>query len=55
MKKKTVFAYVNNIFLCDVLQAALDNNKTVNEIKRIIEAENADKIVTFKVKEFEED
>lgn len=47
-KRRTVNAYLDGAFLCDVVLAALDNNKTVYEMKDILVAENPGHEVTFK-------
>lgn len=38
-KIKTVNAYVGGKFLCDVLQEALNNNKMLGDMKKILSAE----------------
>lgn len=48
-RKKTIKAYLDGKFLCDVVKAALDNNKDVQEIKKILINENLNHKVTFKV------
>ncbi len=48
-KRKTIKAYLDGKFLCDVVKAALDNNKDVQEIKQILVNENPNHTVTFKV------
>lgn len=47
-KKKTVWAYLDGKKLVDVVEAALDNNMTVDEAKKLIVRENPGHTVTFK-------
>ena len=49
MKKITVWAYLDGKKLLDVVQAALDNNMMVDDVKKILVAENPGHEVTFKV------
>ena len=48
-KTKTVWAYLDGKKLVDVVQAALDNNMMVDDLKRILIEENPGHIITFKV------
>lgn len=48
-KQKTVWAYVDGNKLCDVVQAALDNNVMVGDMKERITEENEGHEVAFKV------
>jgi hypothetical protein len=48
-KPKTIWAYLDGVKLVDVLQAALDNNLTVEEAKRLLIKENPGHDVTFKI------
>ncbi len=48
-KQKTVMAYIDGEPLVDVVQAALDNNKLVPEMKRLLVKENPGHEVTFKI------
>lgn len=48
-KKKTVWAYLDGKKLVDVVQAALDNNMMVEDMKALLVAENPGHEVTFKV------
>lgn len=48
-KKKTVWAYLDGKKLVDVVQAALDNNMMVAEMKKLLIRENPGHEVTFKV------
>lgn len=48
-KRKTVWAYLNGEKLIDVVQAALDNNMTVDDMKALLVRENPGREVTFKV------
>ena len=48
-KKKTVWAYLDGKKLVDVVQAALDNNMMVDEMKKLLIRENPGHEVTFKV------
>ena len=47
MKRKTVWAYLDGKKLVDVVQAALDNNMMVDDLKKLIK-ENPWHEVTFK-------
>lgn len=50
MKKcKTIKAYLDGKFLCDVVLAALDNTKTVQEMRTLLVKENSGHEITFKV------
>ena len=49
MKRKTVWAYLDGKKLVDVVQAALDNNMMVDDLKARLIAENPGHEVTFKV------
>lgn len=49
MKTKTVWAYIDGKKLVDVVQAALDNNIMVSDMKKKLIAENPDNEVIFKV------
>lgn len=46
-KMKSVYAYIDEEPLCDVVKAALDNNMTVNEMKEVLIKENPGHKVTF--------
>ncbi|WP_197041697.1 hypothetical protein [Robinsoniella sp. KNHs210] len=48
-KRKTVWAYLYGKRLVDVVQAALDNNVTVADLKEKLIRENPGHDVTFKV------
>lgn len=48
-KIKTVWAYLDGKKLVDVVQAALDNNMTVDDMKALLVRENPGREVTFKV------
>lgn len=48
-KRKTIKAYINGKFLCDVVKAALDNNLTVDDMKRVLINENPKDNIIFKV------
>lgn len=48
MKRKTVWAYLDGKKLVDVVQAALDNNMMVDEMKRRLVEENPGHEVTFR-------
>ena len=50
MKHKTIWAYLDGKKLCDVVQAALDNNMTVADMKKLLIKENPGHKVEFKVK-----
>jgi len=47
--KPKIWAYLDGKKLVEVIQAALDNNKTVDDIKKLLVAENPGHLVTFKV------
>ena len=47
-KRRTLWAYLNGKKLVDVVQAALDNNMMVDDLKRVLVAENPGHEVTFK-------
>ena len=49
MKKVKIWAYLDGKKLVEVIQAALDNNKTVDDIKKLLIAENPGHEVIFKV------
>lgn len=48
-KRKTVWAYLDGKKLVDVVQAALDNNMTVEDTKELLIRENPGHEVTFRV------
>ena len=48
-KRKTVWAFLDGKKLVDVVQAALDNNMMVDDLKSKLIAENPGHEVTFKV------
>ena len=48
-KRTTVWAYLDGVKLVDVVQAALDNNMMVDDVKALLMAENPGHEVTFKV------
>lgn len=48
-KRKTVWAYLDGKKLVDVVQAALDNNMMVDDMKAQLIKENPGHDVTFKV------
>ena len=48
-KQKTVWAYLDGKKLVNVVQAALDNNMMVDDMKRKLVEENPGHKVTFKV------
>jgi hypothetical protein len=49
IKRKTVWAYLDGKKLVDVVQAALDNNMTVDDMKKALIKENPGHEITFKV------
>lgn len=49
MKRKKIWAYLDGKKLVEVIQAALDNNMTVVEMKSLLIKENYGHEVTFKV------
>lgn len=48
-KRKTVWAYLDGRKLVDVVQAALDNNMMVDDVKALLIRENPGHEVTFRV------
>jgi len=48
-RKKTVWAYLDGKKLVNVVQAALDNNMMVDDLKKKLIQENPGHEVTFKV------
>lgn len=48
-KRKTIWAYLDGKKLVDVVQAALDNDMTVEDMKAELIMENPDHKVKFKV------
>ncbi len=48
-KRTTVWAYLDGELLVDVVQAALDNNMMVNDLKKKLIEENPGHEVTFRV------
>ena len=50
-KKKTIWAYLDGEPLVEVVQAALDNNMMVDDLKKVLVKENPGHEVTFKVVE----
>lgn len=48
-KIKTIWAYLDGKKLVDVVQAALDNNMMVGDMKDLLVRENLGHKVTFKV------
>lgn len=51
-KRKTIWAYLDDEKLVDVVQAALDNNVMVDDMKKTLVAENKNHKVTFKLEEY---
>jgi hypothetical protein len=49
MKRKYIWAYLDGKKLVEVIQAALDNNKTVDQVKKLLIRENPGHEVTFRV------
>lgn len=47
-RRKTLWAYLDGERLVDVIQAALDNNMFVDDLKKALIAENPGHTVTFK-------
>ena len=50
-KRKNIWAYLDGEKLVDVVQAALDNNMTVDDMKELLISENPGHEVTFKAEE----
>lgn len=51
MKKKKIWAYLDGRKLVEVIQAALDNNMTVADMKQLLIRENPGHRVTFQIVE----
>ena len=49
MKRKKIWAYIDGKKLVEVIQAALDNNMTVIDMKALLVKENPGHEITFKV------
>jgi hypothetical protein len=49
MKRKYIWAYLDGKKLVEVIQAALDNNMMVDQVKKLLIKENPGHEVTFKV------
>lgn len=49
MKRKKIWALIDGKKLVEVIQAALDNNMTVSDMKKLLVAENPGHKITFKV------
>lgn len=49
MKRKKIWAYLDGKKLVEVIQAALDNNMTINEMKALLVKENEGHAVTFEI------
>ena len=50
-RRKTIWAYLDGEKLVYVVEAALDNNMMVDELKKKLVEENPRRIVTFKYEE----
>mgnify|MGYP001625132627 FL=1 len=48
-RRKYIWAYLDGKKLVEVIQAALDNNMTVDDMKKMLITENSGHKVTFKV------
>ena len=48
-KRAYIWAYLDGKKLVEVIQAALDNNMTVDDVKLLLTRENPGHTVTFKV------
>lgn len=48
-RRKYIWAYLDGKKLVEVIQAALDNNMTVDDMKKMLITENPSHKVTFKV------
>ncbi|WP_186843867.1 hypothetical protein [Acetobacterium tundrae] len=48
-KKKKIWAYLDGKKLVEVVQAALDNNMTVGDCKKLLIKENPGCEITFKI------
>ncbi len=49
MKRTYIWAYLDGKKLVEVIQAALDNNMMVEDMKKLLIAENPGHDVTFKI------
>jgi len=50
-KRKYIWAMLDGVFLVEVIQAALDNNLGVDDVKKMLIRENPGHEVTFKIVE----
>jgi hypothetical protein len=48
-KRKKIWAYLDGKKLVEVIQAALDNNMMVTDMKELLKKENPGHEITFKV------
>ena len=51
MKKRVLWAYLDGKKLVEVIQAALDNNMMLADMKKVLVKENIGHEVTFKIEE----
>ena len=51
IKRKYLWAYLDGKPLVEVIQAALDNNMSVPELKKKLEEENPGHEITYKIKQ----
>ena len=49
MKRKKIWALIDGKKLVEVIQAALDDDMTVSDMKKLLVAENPGHEITFKV------
>ena len=50
MKRTYIWAYLDGKPLVEVIQAALDNNMTVDDVKKLLIQENPGHEITFRIK-----
>lgn len=48
-RRKQIWAYLDGKRLVEVIQAALDNNMTVDDLKQLLIRENPGHSITFKI------
>ena len=53
-KRRYIWAYLDGKKLMEVIQAALDNNMMVDDMKKLLIAENPGHEITFKVEQEDE-
>jgi hypothetical protein len=51
-KRKYIWAYLDGEKLVEVIQAALNSNKSIDDVKKLLVAENTGHSVGFKILEY---